>query len=117
MPNKTPTVDCRIVVQVSLLPDMVANANDMLVNIQDIIGDVMSLTTVGYSVTCSFEPLTGQYTVRLAGIHKNCDNAGKLLYGNGKTIEHAFVSVYLKHFLASKGGIWTPSAPYLSDMS
>lgn len=104
--EKRATVKCTEVVQVPLLPEYVEKVASLLLEISAIKEALMEETTKGYSLTVMYDPDNEQYTVRLAGTYQHCDNPGLLLYGNGESLDLAWVSLYIKHFLVSGGGVW-----------
>lgn len=102
-------VVCSEVVQIALLPEHVENIDSYLIKIQDLMYQVLQLTEDGYSINIQYDPDMGTYSVRLAGITPDKVNTGKLLYGNGESVELAFVSIWIKHFLVSNGSRWEGS--------
>jgi hypothetical protein len=105
------------VVQIPLLPEHVTEIKSLVTNIGQVVTEVFDLTKSGYSVNIMFDAEKETYSVRLAGVTEGEKNSGHLLYGNGKTWELAFASVYVKHFLISKGGTWVNTSQASLDVS
>lgn len=104
--NRTPVLKCTEVVQVALLPEYVKDIDSLLVEISEIKSAVLELAQEGYSVSVMYDPDESKYSVRLAGIYSTCENPTCLLYGNGETLDLAFLAIYIKHFLVSNRGKW-----------
>lgn len=103
-PNKVLATN---VVQLTLLPDMVAELMTMQLQAIDLYAKVFSLLDEGYNINLTKDLETGVYSVRLAAVTKGLLNEGNLLYGNGSVLVNAFLSVYGKHFLLAGKLPWT----------
>lgn len=104
--QKKQTVTCDEICQIPLTPDLVEEAVSISVKTDDIFPSIMGLCQEGYSLQIMYDQERYTWSVRLAGISPECVNAGKMLYGNGDELSLAFASLYVKHFLVSKGKIW-----------
>jgi hypothetical protein len=105
------------VVQIPLMPEFKDAVITWQQNFDEVYDQLCELTQKGYNLTISYDLERGQYTARLAGIDASCENAGKLLYANGKTHRLAICSLAVKHFLVSKGGSWHTGDTQMSDFS
>jgi hypothetical protein len=117
--NKTPktTVICDEIVQIALMPELVEHLMTVVIKKEAFMQEVLELAAKGYSVQITFDSKRTQYSVRLAGITEGMENAGRMLYGNGSTIEHAFLALYGKHFLVSADGIWAQNVQTSGGLS
>lgn len=115
--DRKKTIVAHEVVQIPLLPEHAEQIKSEGLTVEAMFWKLYALTLEGYSLTFVADTDDNQYTARLAGIYPECKNASKLLYGNGSTPEKAIVSLYIKHFLVSKGGQWASISQTFSDMS
>lgn len=111
------TVICDTVVQIPLLPEVVQELLTLTGNLQSLVVEFEKPVKQGYSLQIQYDPDRNQFHARFAGVTEGLPNAGKLLYGNGDTIELAILSLYGKHFLQSEGGLWKDVSNSGSKMS
>lgn len=99
-------VEFKEVVQYALLPEDVSRVVAYLAEPSDVLEAMEQLAMTGYEVAIQRNEKHENFSVCLKGVSPECVNAGKWLYGNGKTLSGAFCSAAFKHFEIFKQGEW-----------
>lgn len=115
--NKQPTIKAHTVVQLALTPDVISKAETLVHEMDNVLIALLDECMKGYSLTVQYDSDQQQWSARFAGIRSECVNAGRLLYGNGKSATYALLSLYMKHFLVAKGGVWQSTSQSQADFS
>lgn len=111
------TVVCDNIIQISLLPEHVDEAVSRKITFDKASEEIDNLVLEGYSLLIQYDREKTQWSARLAGVYADLTNAKKLLYGNGITKQNAIMSLWIKVFLVSRGGVWVGITPSSLDMS
>lgn len=98
--------DFKEVIQYALTPEEAPKVVAYLGTAKDILEAIEILTLQGYEVAIQRNEKHENFSAAIKGVSFDCVNAGKWLYGNGKTIEGALCSACYKHFVVFSQGEW-----------
>lgn len=86
------------VVQYTFLPEEAPKVQAYITNEKQVFEMLEILGSTGYEVSMRYDSVRDSWSVCLKGADRECLNAGKWMYGNGKSLHLAFCSALYKHF-------------------